>query len=298
MTPKPMKRILLTLSIAAAVLLAFAACGPEDEPVDPPVDPTEEEEEIVLRLAPAHDTMFEAGGVMFEMKLVPGGTFTMGATTANGSPCYDPDADIMEQPPHTVTLDAFLMADIEVSQFLYFAVMGSNPSMVSDLALPVHNVSFTNAQRFVDSLSRLTGFRFRLPTEAEWEYAAKGGGLAAERTLFAGSDTSELVAWSQKNADGQVHQSGLLQPNALGLYDMSGNVMEWCTDWYGEYSSSPQTNPQGPEQPGNANLQKRAVRGGSFLQAPYYLRNTARQFFFGSKESQDLGFRVVISVEK
>ena len=73
--------------------------------------------------------------------------------------------------------------------------------------------------------------------------------------------------------------------------------MEWCTDWYGEYSSSPQTNPQGPEQPGNANLQKRAVRGGSFLQAPYYLRNTARQFFFGSKESQDLGFRVVISVE-
>ena len=207
-----MKRILLTLSIAAAVLLAFAACGPEDEPVDPPVDPTEEEEEIVLRLAPAHDTMFEAGGVMFEMKLVPGGTFTMGATTANGSPCYDPDADIMEQPPHTVTLDAFLMADIEVSQFLYFAVMGSNPSMVSDLALPVHNVSFTNAQRFVDSLSRLTGFRFRLPTEAEWEYAAKGrrtgrrayalcrqrhfraGGLVAEERRRTGASVGTAAA--------------------------------------------------------------------------------------------------------
>ena len=262
-----MKRILLTLSIAAAVLLAFAACGPEEEPVDPPIDPTEEEEDIVLRLAPAHDTMFEAGGVMFEMKLVPGGTFTMGATTANGSPYYDPDADIMEQPPHTVTLDAFLMADIEVSQFLYFAVMGSNPSMVSDLALPVHNVSFTNAQRFVDSLSRLTGFRFRLPTEAEWEYAARGDGVSVHYKYAGGNNISEVAWWGcgydedspLGNSAFTTHPVGLKKPNELGLYDMSGNVYEWCYDWYASYSSAAQTNPTGP-----ASGTNRVTRGGGW----------------------------------
>ena len=292
-----MKRLRYALSLLT--VLAFVACGPDDEPEDEPIGPgTPHQQDQVLRLAPAHDTAFEAGGVMFNMVYVPSGTFTMGASTSTGSPVYDPDADILEQPPHSVTLDAFLIAEIEVPQFLYYAVMGSNPSQESDLSLPVHNVSFTNAQRFVDSLSHITGFRFRLPTEAEWEYATRGGGLAATNMLFSGNDTIDSVAWSAQNSNSQVHQSGLLQPNALGLYDMSGNVMEWCTDWYGEYPSSPQTNPQGPDQPSNANLQKRVVRGGSYLQSPYYLRNTARQFYFGSKEASDIGFRVVISVEK
>lgn len=279
------------------LLLAIVACGPEEEPEEPVTPDTPHQQEQVLKLAPAHDTVFEAKGIRFNMIYLPAGTFTMGATTNAGSPVYDPDADILEQPPHTVSLDAFLIADVEVSQFLYFAVMGSNPSQVSDLMLPVHSVSFTNAQRFVDTLSRITGYRFRLPTEAEWEYAARGG-ASAPHTLFAGSDDAGTVAWSSQNSGLQVHQSGTLQPNTFGLYDMSGNVMEWCTDWYGEYPSSPQTNPQGPDIPSNANLQKRVVRGGSFLQSPYYLRNTARQFYFGSKEAADMGFRVVISVEK
>jgi len=277
---------------------AFAACDPEEAPVDPtPSTDDNHNQPVELRLAPAKDTAFEACGVRFDMVYVPAGNFTMGASTSASSGVYDPDADILEQPPHTVHLDAFLIADVEVSQFLYFAVTGNNPSEVSDLTLPVHNVSFTRAQQFIDTLSLVTGFRFRLPTEAEWEYAARGAGRADSNYLFAGSNRADSVAWSSHNSGDLLHRSGMLAPNALGLYDMSGNVMEWCSDWYGSYEGGPQTNPQGPARPGNANLQKRVLRGGSFRQSPYYLRNTARQFAFGSKEANDIGLRLVISVK-
>lgn len=285
-------------TILLLLAATFAACDPEEEPVDPTPTPATDPTPVALRLAPAHDTVFEANGVRFDMKYVPAGTFTMGASTNPSSGVFDPDADILEQPPHTVQLDAFLIADIEVSQFLYFAVMKSNPSAVADLALPVHNVSFTRAQQFVDSLSSITGYQFRLPTEAEWEYAARGAGRADSNYLFAGSNRADSVAWSSHNSDASVHGSGMLKPNALGLYDMSGNVMEWCSDWYGNYGSNPQINPQGPERPANANLQRRVLRGGSFLQSPYYQRVTARQFAFGSKEANDIGIRIVISVRK
>ena len=287
--------IFVLLTTAFAV---FAACEPEDDPVDVPADPVENQEEpLNLRLAPAKDTVFEAGGVRFNMIYVPAGNFTMGASTNPGSGVYDPDADILEQPAHTVHLDAFLMADVEVSQFLYFAVTRNNPSTVSDLSLPVHDVSFTRAQQFIDTLNKMTGYRFRLPTEAEWEYAARGAGRADSNYLFAGSNNLDSIGWSSRNSGGRVHQSAMLAPNALGIYDLSGNLMEWCTDWYGSYTSGPQTNPQGPEMPSNANLQKRALRGGSYAMSPYYLRNTARHFAFGSKESADIGIRLVISVK-
>lgn len=288
-----MKRFLPLL----AVMALFAACEPDDPPAPTP-DPDPQPSSQTLRLAPAHDTSFEVGGIMFNMKYVPSGTFMMGATTASGSQGYDPDADMMEQPVHSVALDAYLIAEMEVSQFLYFAVMRSNPSEVSDLTLPVHNVSYTNALRFIDSLNSLTGFAFRLPTEAEWEYAAKGGGREENAYYFSGSNAVGQVGWSEINSGGQVHMSGLLAPNALGLYDMSGNVMEWCSDWYGVYPSSPQTNPQGPEMPSNGNQQRRVMRGGSFCLMPYYLRNTARQFHYGSHESNDTGVRLAISVKK
>ena len=283
--------------MAVLAVIMLCSCEPEEIPDDSAsVNPVPQPQE--LKLAPAKDTVFEAGGIRFDMKYVRGGMYTMGATTQNGSPYYDPDADILEQPPHQVMLDAFLIADIEVSQFLFYAVMGFNPSLHSDLTLPVHNVSFTNAQRFVDTLSKVTGYRFRLPTEAEWEYAAKGGGQSGQNYLFAGSSFCDSVAWSSKTSNEVPHVSGQLNPNALGLYDMSGNVMEWCTDWYGEYGSSPQTNPQGPDMPSNVNIQKRCLRGGSYMQSPYYLRNTARQFAHASNESSEIGFRIVISVEK
>lgn len=281
------------------LLLLFAACGP-DEPITPtPSDTTSggtDDPPAVLQLGPAHDTLFEAAGIEFRMVYVDGGTFTMGATTSAGLG-YDPDADTQEMPPHSVTLSPFLIADMEVSQWLFYAVMGYNPSQTADLMLPVHNVSYYVAQRFIDTLSILTGFRFRLPTEAEWEYAAKGGRAAASSPYFSGSAVVDSVGWSIKNAGGVLHRSGLLMPNALQLYDMSGNVREWCSDWYGAYTANPQTNPQGPEMPGNANLQKHACRGGSFLDSPYYLRNTARRFYHSAIEDRDMGLRLVLSVE-
>ena len=247
---------------------------------------------------PAHDTVFEAAGIQFNMIYVPAGTFTMGATTSAGAQGYDPDADAMESPTHLVYVDAFLIADVEVSQFLFLAVTGFNPSQQSDLTLPVHNVSFDNALRFIDSLNKITGYNFRLPTEAEWEYAAKGCGLADSNYYFAGSNSPERVGWSVNNAGGTIHGSQMLQPNALGIYDMTGNLKEWCSDWYGHYTSGSQSNPQGPERPANANLRKRVIRGGSYLQSPYYQRNTAREFLFGSSETKDIGFRIVIPVSK
>lgn len=287
------------IALLLLLLLFSVACGHKEDPIDEPATPGgDPSQTIELQLAPAHDTSFEARGVRFNMVYVPAGTFTMGASTNPSSSVYDPDADILEQPAHTVQLDAFLIADVEVSQFLYYAVMGNNPSTVSDLMLPVHDVSFTRSQQFVDTLSRLTGYSFRLPTEAEWEYAARGAGREDSNYIFAGSNTIDSVAWSSHNSDGRVHQSGELAPNALGVFDMSGNVMEWCSDWYGNYTGGTQSNPQGPARPANSNLQKRILRGGSFRQAPYYLRNTARQFAFGSKEADDIGIRLVISVKK
>ncbi len=281
------------------LLLALAACETK-KPVDPtPIDTTSGGNvppATDYRGGPAHDTVFEAAGIEFKMVFVAGGTFTMGASTSQGVG-FDPDADSDEMPPHSVTLSPYLIGEMEVSQFLFYSIMGYNPSQTANLTLPVHNISFLAAERFLDSLSHLTGYRFRLPSEAEWEYAAKGGRAAANSPYFSGSSSVDSVGWSIQNANNQIHIACLLKPNALGIYDMSGNVKEWCSDWYGAYSSAPQTNPQGPEMPSNANHQKHACRGGSYLESPYYLRNTARQFFHSAIENRDMGIRIALSVE-
>ena len=284
--------------ILPLLALLLWACDPK-EPVDPPTNdtvPTDVDPTVNYRFGPAHDTLFEARGIEFRMIFVPSGTFTMGATTTPGN-AYDPDADADEMPPHSVSLSPFLIAELEVSQFLFYSVMHYNPSQTAELTLPVHNVSYYVAQQFIDSLSAITSFRFRLPTEAEWEYAAKGGPNAANSPYFAGSNNADSVGWSVKNSDNMPHRSALLKPNALGIYDMSGNVREWCSDWFGPYIATPQANPQGPEMPSNANLQKHACRGGSFLDSPYYLRNTARRFYHSAIEDRDMGIRLVLPVK-
>lgn len=184
---------------------------------------------------------FTVNGVSFKMIRVDGGTFTMGATSEQGS-----DARSNEKPIHSVTLSTYYMGETEVTQELWQAVMGNNPSFNVGSRKPVDCVSWNDCQDFVTRLSNLTGANFRLPTEAEWEFAARGGNNS-QGYKYSGSNTIDDVAWYHDNwTIENTHDVAQKLPNELGLYDMTGNVEEWCQDWYGNYSSSSQTNPTGP----------------------------------------------------
>ncbi len=186
------------------------------------------------------------------MVSVEGGTFTMGATAEQGSDAWD-----NEKPAHKVTLSSFSIGKYEVTQEEWEAVMGSNPSN-SGAKHSVEEVSWDDCQEFIRKLNALTGKQFRLPTEAEWEYAARGGDRS-RGYKYSGSDNIGSVAWSRDNSEFTTHPVGQNQANELGLYDMSGNVWEWCQDWYGEnyYGSSPSQNPKGP-----STGSFRVIRGG------------------------------------
>ena len=186
------------------------------------------------------DKTFTVGGVSFTMKSVAGGTFTMGATSEQGS-----DAKSSEKLTHSVTLSDYYIGETEVTQALWQAVMGSNPSEFKGSNLPVETISWKDCQEFIRKLNSMTGQKFRLPTEAEWEYAARGGNKS-KGYKYSGSNNIESVAWYGGNSGYDTHPVATKQPNELGIYDMSGNVWEWCQDWYGSYSSGSQTNPTGP----------------------------------------------------
>ncbi len=173
---------------------------------------------------------------------VEGGTFMMGATPEQGNYNYVEDA----KPAHKVTLPSFFIGKYEVTQEEWEAVMDGNPSSHKSAKLPVEFVNWYDSQEFIRKLNQMTGKHFRLPTEAEWEYAARGG-IRSRGYKYAGSDNLNDVAWYSVNSDLETHPVGQKKPNELGLYDMSGNVYEWCQDWYGDYSSSSQTNPSGQD---------------------------------------------------
>ena len=203
---------------------------------------------------------FTANGVSFKMVAVGGGTFQMGATSEQQN-AYDD-----EYPVHSVTLSDYYIGETEVTQELWQAVMGSNPSyFTGNSQRPVESVSWNDCQTFVNKLNDLlagqlpAGRRFRLPTEAEWEYAARGG--RSRGTQYSGSSRIGDVAWYGDNSGSTTHPVKGKNRNELGLYDMSGNVWEWCSDWYSSnyYSNSPSANPQGPSSGSN-----RVLRGGSW----------------------------------
>ncbi len=189
------------------------------------------------------DVTFTVNGVSFTMVAVKGGTFTMGATSEQGSDAFD-----SEKPAHQVTLSDYWIGETEVTERLWTAVMGSNPSYykIGD-SYPVEAVSWEDCQTFISKLNSLTGETFRLPTEAEWEFAARGG-TQSQGCKYSGSNTIGNVAWYTDNSGSAKHPVATKAANELGLYDMSGNVWEWCQDWYSSsyYSSSPSTNPTGP----------------------------------------------------
>ena len=199
----------------------------------------------------SQDRTFTVSGVTFKMIAVEGGTFMMGATSEQGSDAFD-----NEKPVHQVTLSSYYIGETEVTQELWQAVMGSNPSYFSGSQKPVDGVSWDDCQTFINRLNNLTGQSFRLPTEAEWEFAARGGNKS-RGYKYAGSNIIDNVAWYYENSYYQNHEVATNAANELGLYDMSGNVWEWCQDRYSSYSSSSQTNPIGPSSGSD-----RVTRGG------------------------------------
>ena len=222
-------------------------------------------------------------GVIFEMVYVEGGTFDMGATTEQGS-----DAESDEKPVHSVTLDGYYIGKCEVTQELWEAVMGSNPSHFKGAQNPVENVSWNDCQEFVSRLNSLTGRTFRLPTEAEWEYAARGGNKSLHYK-YSGSDNIDEVAWYNNNSGSSTHAVGTKSPNELGIYDMSGNVWEWCSDWYGGYSAGAQTNPQGP-----SSGSYRVLRGGSWINYAGNCRVSIRSYDDPGNSNINFGLRLIL----
>ncbi len=224
---------------------------------------------------------FTVNGVSFNMVFVEGGTFTMGATSEQGENAY-----YDEKPAHRVTLSDYYIGETEVTQTLWQAVMGSNPSNWKGNNLPVEFVSWDDCQQFITELNQLTGRKFRLPTEAEWEYAASGG-VRSRGYKYAGCNTLDQVAWYWENSGDsrlsvvattsenhwRTHPVGQKQANELGIYDMAGNVSEWCQDWYDEdyYSKSPSTNPCN-----NTSASLRVFRGGGCYSGAWCCRVSHR----------------------
>lgn len=233
--------------------------------------------------APYGETYVETAlGVDMKMVYVDSGSFLMGATEEQGG--Y---AEGDERPVHKVSLSPYYIATVEVTQAQWKAVMGSDPSKFKGDNLPVESVNWEEAMDFCERLSEVTGKKYVLPTEAQWEFAARGGNLS-QGYKYSGSDSIGEVAWYSENSGGQTHPVGEKKANELGLYDMSGNVWEWCLDWYGTYSPEDAVNPQGPEEGSY-----RVFRGGSWSSIARHCRVSDRSDSSPGDRYLSLGFRVV-----
>ena len=234
---------------------------------------------------PSETETISVNGVAFKMVKVEGGTFTMGATPEQGS-----DAEENEHPAHQVTLSSFNIGETEVTQALWQAVMGNNPSSFNnDDELPVERVSWEDCQEFITKLNQMTGKQFRLPTEAEWEYAARGGNKS-KGYKYSGSNDVNEVAWYWMNSGSITHPVGTKKANELGLYDMSGNVREWCNDFMSDYTEETQTNPTGP-----TTGVVRVVRGGTWGNSdPASCRVSYRDSDYPVYSSSSRGFRLAM----
>ena len=240
------------------------------------------------------DRTFTVNGVSFKMILVDGGTFTMGSTAEQTG------AESDEKPAHQVTLSDYYIAETEVTQGLWKAVTGysptsGGPSWSSSYGIgdnyPAYHISYEDVQSFITQLNALTGVTFRMPTEAEWENAARGGNQS-KGYLYSGSNTIDNVAWYNGTSGYKTHPVATKAANELGLYDMSGNVWEWCSDWYSDsyYSSSSQNNPQGPSSGFH-----RVYRGGSWINFATECRVANRKGNTSSVRESFLGVRLASS---
>lgn len=236
---------------------------------------------------------FTVKGVNFNVKLVEAGTFLMGSDVA-----WD-----VEKPAHSVTISQdYYIGTTEVTQGLWYAITGTSVTDIADANgwgyhgvgddYPMYNISWVDCQEFITKLNQITGQNFRMPTEAEWEYAAKGGNQSLGYT-FCGNNTIDEVAWYMSNSDDTTHPVATKKANELGLYDMSGNVWEWCSDWYGTYSSTAVTDPTGATSGSD-----RVVRGGSKSSEVPVCRPTYRFYANPTEQFANVGLRLALSVSK
>jgi len=234
-----------------------------------------------------------------EMVFVQGGTFLMGATPEQGKSC---DSD--ETPVHKVTLSSFYISKYPITQKQWKILMGTDLKQQRDKVninysirgegdnYPMYYISWDEAYEFINSLNDATGKKYRLPTEAEWEFACRGG-LQSANYKYSGSNNINKVAWYKDNSGYTAHPVGKKKPNELGIYDMSGNVNELCSDWKGNYISEEQIDPTG-----NSQGFRRVNRGGSWYDIPSYSRVAHRYQDEQNTRYYDLGFRLVLTCEK
>ena len=229
-------------------------------------------------------TCTSTGPIEYEMVFVEGGSFRMGATAEQGDEfCAD------ERPVHYMKINNFYIGKFEVTQEQWKRVMGENPSYFKGSDLPVEKVSWNDVQLFIEKLNLMTGKKYRLPREAEWEYAARGGKRCGGYK-FSGANSTNDIGWVVTNSEETTHPVGSISyPNELGIYDMTGNVSEWCSDWYGLYSENPKYNINGPQKG-----KTRVIRGGSYCYYAESCRNAARGNCYPSIRMRDLGFRLAM----
>ena len=221
-------------------------------------------------------------GISIEMVKVEAGTFMMGATPEMKNPIFK------EEPVHQVTLTKdYYIGKYEVTQALWKAVMGNNPSFNEGGNLPVERMSYTECLMFISKLNDMTGMIFRLPTEAEWEFAARGGRKSRGYQYSGGNKLSD-VAWYDANSNYKTHPVGTKLANELGIYDMSGNVAEFCHDRYETYSETPQIDPIGK---GKSLVR----RGGSWREGTWFCRSSCREDQLPGDYGYTTGFRLVLS---
>jgi formylglycine-generating enzyme required for sulfatase activity len=264
------------LKLASLFVVLVFSCGREDTPVTTPTQSSPTEETITLETL----TLDLGGGAKMELVRIPAGEFLM------GSPMSEASRENNEGPQHRVRISKpFYLGKYEVTQGQWVAVMGENPSnFKGDDRLPVENISWNDCVEFCRKVSQKTGVRIRLPSEAEWEYACRAGST----TAYSFGDSPDALgqyAWYEDNWDSKTHPVGQKKPNVWGLYDMHGNVGEWCADWYGEgyYRQSPPTDPSGP-----TSGELRVIRSGWFWGCRSAHRDRAPPGF----RHRYLGFRV------
>lgn len=236
---------------------------------------------VKLNVTPYNMKTFEVGEVQFRMIHVEGGSFMMGSDNSEAS---------SEKPEHQETLKDYYIGETEVTQKLWEAVMGNNPSNYMYAPCPVVRVSWDDCQKFIQKLNEMIkdddGHTFRLPTEAEWEFAARGGNKSGDYK-YSGGNEIETVAWYEGNSEKKIHSVGLKSANELGLFDMSGNVWEWCQDWYRSYNES--TN---ADLVGTTDEATRVIRGGSVSSAGDDCRSLRRGCCVPSNYSKEIGLRL------